>query len=708
LKLRTHLLLLAAGVLLPIAIFAALQARLLVNKEADTFRRSAVENARSVMTAVDTELRGSIATVSALATSRNLESGDLRAFHEEASRILSSQPGWMTVTLADPDGQQVVNTLVPYGQKLPVVGDRPSLERAVKAGTVSVGGVTTGVITRRAGVPIRIPVVSRQHTYVLTAFVGLEGFGDLLKAQRVPPAWRLGIVDANGYFVARLPDLPGETPAKAVLYERLKQSPEGWFQGRTSDDADTYIAYNTSDFSGWLAAIAIPTNEVETPRRRAMMSTAAGAVLALVIALAAAVLLSRRIAGPMSSLASGAEAIGRGEAFDVPTPGRVQEVHRVAEALRGAATAVKEREQALEAANSSKDEFLAMLSHELRNPLAAIVTSIHVLQRAHDRPDLVQQTCAILERQSAQMRRLVEDLLDVSRITTGKISLERSAMDLARAAERVVATWRSAGRLARHQIALDISSAWIDGDTTRIEQIISNLLDNSVKFTPEGGRITVRTCRRGAEALLEVSDTGAGLDESVQDSVFDVFVQGSQSIERSSGGLGLGLSIVRRLAVLHGGNAEARSEGIGRGTTVTVRFPASQPPQAAAPQPETPTRQPHNRDILLVEDNEDARVMLRAALELEGHTVRDAADGASALSLALEAPPEVAVIDIGLPDMNGYELAQRLRQSLQQNVRLIALTGYGQPEDKARALAAGFDVHLTKPVDQGSLRELIA
>ena len=707
LKLRTHLLLLAAGVVLPIAIFAALQAALLVRHEADTFRRAAMEQSRTLMTAVDAELRGSIATLHALSTSRSLEADDLAAFHEEAARVLMSQPGWITITLADPTGQQLVNPLIALGERLPVIRERETLERALKSGRPTVGGVTLGLSTDRPGVPIRIPITHGGRSRVLTAFIKLEAFDELLRAQRLMPDWRLGITDANGYFVARLPALPPGPPVRAVLYERLRQAPEDWFRGRTTDGSDTYVAYNTSTYSGWLAAIAIPAGIIEESGHRAMASMAAGLIFALLAALTLALLLSRRIAGPIASLAAGARAIGRGDALEVPTQQRVYEVNRVAEALREAAAAVNEREQALEAANRSKDEFLAMLSHELRNPLAAIVTSVQVLQRAHDRPEIVRQTVAVLDRQSAQMRRLVEDLLDVSRITTGKVSLDRAPLDLAATAERLVATWRGAGRFDRYEVALDLAPAWIEGDATRIEQIISNLLDNSVKFTPQGGRITVRTSRRGEHSLLEVTDTGAGVDEGLQRSMFDVFVQGGQSIDRSSGGLGLGLSIVRRLAMLHGGHAEAHSEGLGRGTTLKVYLPAIEPQVTAAPDAAPAARHSGKRDILLVEDNDDTRSMMRAALEFEGHTVRDAADGAAALALSRERAPEVAVLDIGLPGMTGYELAKRMREILGREVRLVALTGYGQPEDKARAIKAGFDAHVTKPVDHAALLDVI-
>src|SRR5688500_877249 len=221
-----------------------------------------MEHSRTLMTAVDAELRGSIATLHALSTSRSLDAHDLKEFHDDTSRVLKSQPEWITITLADPSGQQLVNPLIAFGEPLPVIQERETLERALKSGRPTVGGVTQGLTTRQPGVPIRIPIVRGERSYVLTAFIRLEAFGDLLRAQRLMADWSLGITDANGYFVARLPVVPPGPPVRAVLFETLRRSPEGWFRGRTTDGSDMYIAYNTSAYTGWLAAIAIPASIV--------------------------------------------------------------------------------------------------------------------------------------------------------------------------------------------------------------------------------------------------------------------------------------------------------------------------------------------------------------------------------------------------------------------------------------------------------------
>jgi CheY-like chemotaxis protein len=306
------------------------------------------------------------------------------------------------------------------------------------------------------------------------------------------------------------------------------------------------------------------------------------------------------------------------------------------------------------------------------------------------------------------MARLVGDLLDISRVAMGKVALERERFNLAEAAGSVLNVWRASGRLERHQLVHDIRPVWVDADRARIEQILSNLLDNAVKFTPAGRRISV-TLREEAEcAVLRVSDQGEGLAPETAERMFDLFVQGERGLDRAAGGLGVGLALVKRLTELHGGSVSAASAGVGRGATFTVRLPAVLPPApAAAPRPVERSPAPPRR-VLIVEDNDDTRQMLHEALAFSGHDVREARDGASALAAAAEARPDVALIDIGLPDVDGYEVARRLRAAPGgRRMGLIALTGYGQAEDQRRAFDAGFDAHLTKPVAPERLKQVM-
>ena len=361
---------------------------------------------------------------------------------------------------------------------------------------------------------------------------------------------------------------------------------------------------------------------------------------------------------------------------------------------------------AAERANRAKDEFLAMLGHELRNPLSAIGSAVAVLERL--RLDDLRGTRAtqIIARQTQHLARLMDDLLDVGRVVTGKITLERRAMDLLAASRRAVATLRAAGITERHDVAVDGRSVWVDGDTTRLEQVVTNLVSNALKFTPPGGTIRVWVGVEDDGAVLRVSDTGAGMSAELLPRIFDLFVQGDQPPERASGGLGIGLTLVRQLVELHGGRVEARSAGAGQGSVFTIRLPRAR--LAAGDGAGGRQATPAPCRILVVEDNADARDMLLALLSLERHDVVTAPDGPAGVDAALRLQPDVVLVDIGLPGLNGYEVARRIRATeAGRAMKLIALTGYGQREDMQQAREAGFDLHLVKPVEPRRLDEAL-
>ncbi len=285
----------------------------------------------------------------------------------------------------------------------------------------------------------------------------------------------------------------------------------------------------------------------------------------------------------------------------------------------------------------------------------------------------------------------------------GKIELVRTTIDVAAAVRRCLATLDSAHKLGQHVIGVEVEPVWIEADGVRVEQIVMNLLSNSLKFTPRGGSITVSVVREGHEAVLRVADDGAGIAPGLLPSVFELFVQGERNLDRPTGGLGIGLSLVRRLVELHGGRVDAASPGEGRGSVFTVRFPAlADAPLAPGPRVEAPAR-PSKKRILVVEDNADNREMMRLLLESAGHEVHEAGDGVGGVELAVQLEPDVVLVDIGLPGIDGYQVARQIRSKLRDRSRLVALSGYGQPKDKERAFAAGYDEHLLKPVDPARL-----
>ncbi len=380
--------------------------------------------------------------------------------------------------------------------------------------------------------------------------------------------------------------------------------------------------------------------------------------------------------------------------------------------LERQAKSLEEARSRAEEATRAKDEFMAMLGHELRNPLAPMRTALQLL-RAQGSTSREHQ---VLERQVTQLMRLVDDLLDVSRIASGKVELRKERFELSEVTARAVEIASPLLEQKLQVLTIQVPSQGIpiEGDSDRLAQVFSNLLTNAAKYSAARARIVLSAERKGDRAIVRVKDEGFGIEPHMLDAIFDLFTQQRQSADRSQGGLGLGLAIVRNLVTLHGGTVRAMSEGRGKGSEVVVDLPTSslelhaveaRPNEGAVAS--TRVTRPSER-ILLVDDNEDAAEMMSEILADLGYVVRTAPDGPSALVVAAEFRPQIALLDIGLPVMDGYELCRKMRAaSPAQSLRLVALTGYGQPSDKARSKDAGFDAHLVKPVDIGKLQLLL-
>jgi len=367
------------------------------------------------------------------------------------------------------------------------------------------------------------------------------------------------------------------------------------------------------------------------------------------------------------------------------------------------------RDQA-EAAHRRQNEFLAMLAHELRNPLAPIGMASALLGKTPNPSPELLNIKAIIDRQVGQLARLLDDLLDAARISSGKIELHKRpllvAVQLSNALETVQA--RLAERDQQLILNLPEQDLWISGDAVRLAQVFSNLLVNASKFTHNGGRIVLSAAAQGDNVMIKVIDNGAGIASDVLPTIFTLFAQGPRSLARSEGGLGVGLNIVRNVTEMHGGSVTASSLGLGHGSEFTVLLPIYAAPEQAGPAPQAvvPCL---SRHILLVEDNADASEMLKMVLCSEGHTVVPAFDGITGLALACSGAFDVLLCDIGLPGMSGYDLVRNMRVSVGQDVPFcVAVSGYGQAEDRALALAAGFDQHLVKPIDLATLLALVA
>ncbi|MGZ5031026.1 MAG: hybrid sensor histidine kinase/response regulator, partial [Methylobacter sp.] len=370
-------------------------------------------------------------------------------------------------------------------------------------------------------------------------------------------------------------------------------------------------------------------------------------------------------------------------------------------------------EQALKDAARRKDEFLAMLAHELRNPLAPISNAVAILKLTDLEPDQIARCTDMINRQVKHLARLVDDLLDVSRISRGLVELKKEPLEVRDFILSAVETSQPLIDTRRHIFSLMLppEPVWVKGDRIRLAQVVSNLLNNAAKYTEEGGHIELSVEASGREVGIHVSDNGSGIDPADLAHLFDLFYQADRNIDRSQGGLGIGLSLVHNLVEKHGGKVQAFSAGRGQGSEFVIRLPR----MLLSPSPSTSVAVEHTapsankRRILVVDDNRDVAESLALLLESEGHQVLTAFDGISALETARIERPDIILMDIGLPGLDGYAVAQALRQNHElERTMLIALTGYGQPDDRKKSSASGFDEHLVKPVDIEKLRELLA
>ncbi|MDY3551774.1 response regulator [Gemmata sp. JC717] len=371
--------------------------------------------------------------------------------------------------------------------------------------------------------------------------------------------------------------------------------------------------------------------------------------------------------------------------------------------------------EALREADRRKDEFLATLAHELRNPLAPMRNGVHLMSVGQPDGPARARTLAMMERQLGQMVHLVDDLLDVARFSSGKIVLRKERLELAPVLGTAVETSRPLIEVGRHELTVDVPAEplLLDGDRTRLTQIFANLLNNAAKYTPKGGRITLAAAREGERAVVRVTDNGIGISAEMLPQVFDLFTQVGSAVDRAQGGLGIGLTLVKRLVALHGGEIAAHSAGEGKGSEFVVRLPLVNRPAAAEPAasvaaPPEP-RLKGGAPVLIVDDNLDAAESLAELLEMKGHTVRTARDGAEAIRVLGTFRPRLVLLDLGLPGMSGYELAERLRDDpALSGVALAALTGWGKDEDRRRTKEAGFDYHFVKPADLSQVDAVLA
>jgi signal transduction histidine kinase/ActR/RegA family two-component response regulator len=728
-KLPVHLGLLTAAALIPVVVFSSLALGMLQGEHRAAAVRSIQETARAATLTVDREIHGAQASLRALGTSAALANGDLGAFHDAASRASAGMGGW--VILYDERGQQLVNTRLPFGDPLPMRSRPEQVIEVLDKNMPAVTPLTWGAAVQRHTIAVDIPVVlANGKRFVLSQHFFPEYFNLVFHQGVVPPTWIAGIFDRNGAAIARshrAAEFVGK-PAKEDTLAMILSGREGVLQHATRDEVEVFDSFARSNLSGWTVVIGAPVAEIEAQARQAIYVAAAGLLAALGFAVVAASVVARRLVRTIGAATDAAACLGAGQEVAPVDSSGVDEIDSLHRAI-GSAGAVLTRERAAradseaerarlleseqaaralaETQNRAKDQFLAMLGHELRNPLNAISGAISVIELHAANPAGQAHARAILRRQSEHLTHIVDDLLDLSRVMSGKVLLEKRPMDLAALVGACVDTVHATGRARGHQLTFESAPVWVDADPTRLEQVVTNLLDNALKYTPQGGQVAVQVGVDGEWAVLRVRDNGVGIAPSLLPHIFDVFVQGDNSLERTKGGMGIGLSLVQRLVALHLGAVSARSGGPGTGTEFVVRLPATVQ-RAALPAAALAAPSAQRCQVLLVDDQPDGLEMMTMLLEANGYQVLQAANGLDGLAAAQSQQPPVGVIDIGLPGISGYELARRLRADpATRAMLLVALTGYGMDEDRRRALEAGFDHHFAKPVNFAQLHAAI-
>jgi signal transduction histidine kinase/ActR/RegA family two-component response regulator len=721
LSLRHLLILLTAIGLLPLAALGAWSVHLAAEYHQSEQERALLDLARALSSAVDAELDGTVATLASMARTPALDDGDVRGFYPIARDQAMAQQEWLGVILADGAGRMLFRTTAPFDAPAQPIADPASLRLALVLRRPVIGHVARGKGGRPA-VPVRYPVIDAAgRAYVLTAVVQPDRIMRVVERQHVPAGSMITVLDGDGTIVARsrsgqydVGAVPGPTLARLI---RLN-GPEGVGPTVTIEGNAQTTAYTRLSRYGWTVAVGAPPAGWAGGPTQGVVWYGAGIVLSLALSIGLASVLARRIVRRIATLEAGAAALGAGADLAVPRS-RIREIDAMGAALRAAgahravheqergrlmdslAHALATREAALEQARQAgraKDEFLAVLGHELRNPLAPIAGALDLMDLRND--EASRRERGIMRRQVAHLKHLVDDLLDVSRIASGKLRIDFAPVDLAAIARHAVAARPD------QPIRLQAPDAlWVDGDDHRLTQVLGNLLSNAARFGSTDTRVVLDHAD-GAVRLV-VSDNGIGMHAGQAERVFEPFYQAPQPLAHHNG-LGLGLAIVRRIVELHGGRVSAHSDGPGTGSRFEVRLPPGAPAAAAAPAAVHAQAQPLR--VLVVDDNEDAAALTAAVLRHLGHDVKTAHTAMAALDVQAAWPPDAAILDIGLPDLDGYALAAAMRRAAGKPLRLAALTGYGRQAGVAAhspADAAAFDQHLTKPASVDDLRRAL-
>ena len=726
-RIRTLLVLMAMAVLLPVVLASVVALQKIRDGERAAALHALRETVRATTLIVDREAQGSLSALRALGNSEHLESGNFKAFYEQAAALNRMPDVW--TLLLDSEGRQVLNTILPFGTAPPPPVARERVAQVLSTQHPLATDLVLGPVTGKLQVTLYVPArAAGGHKYVVAQAFSVEHWRNIALAEQAPSDWIVAVIDRQGRFIARshkTAELVGR-PARPELVEAASKAGSGLIRHSTLEGIEAYDAFDHSALTGWTIAVAAPTELVDGPARRALLLALGGLALAVLAALLMAAAFGRRFILAIETAGQAAVALGNGQRPVVRSTALL-EVDALNKALLGAGelleaerrsrqAAESERErllasemsarEAAQAQNVAKDQFLAMLGHELRNPLAAISGAISLLEIGGMEPERAGRYREIIRRQNRHLAHIIDDLLDVSRLIAGKITLERQPLDLAQCATSCAESLGATERAAGFHIVVRAAEVWVDGDAVRIEQILNNLISNALKFSPSGGEVQVDVGPLGDRAVVTVQDFGAGMAQDLLPRVFEPFFQGPQPPNRTQSGLGIGLALVRQLAQLHAGDVSADSAGPGHGSRFSFWLPRIAAPLSHAPQGGQVVSS--KRTLVYVEDNEDARATMSELLRGDGYDVVEVPDGAGVVAAVLRTQPDAVLLDIGLPDIDGYEVARRLRANPStQLIPLIALTGYGQLRDREAATRAGFDVHLVKPVDAARILKAV-
>jgi len=589
-RLRWHLLGLIVAAVVPVLLFSAA----MIYKVADQQRaqlKSEIGDVTEVLAKdVDAFLLQTIAALEVLAVSNVMASDDLEGVYKLAQRVQRSHPDWANIVLVGPQGEHLLNLRVPFGARLPkLVNPDVYVESARSRQPRFSDLIPSGTLVNRTLTLVAVPVVRDDRVkYVLGVAYEAANWEGFLRS-RLPQGMQATLLDRHRTIIARTLDnerFAGKKPVRTFL-DAMDERPEGGLlRGPTLEGTDGFGAYRRMAFSGWTVGTFMPEEAIEGPVRASLAQLALGFAVLLGFGLAFAWLLGKRIARSIRQLADSVRSVGNGD-HPLSVDDRIAEVREAHQALGRAATLLAgrlAREQAaragLEAADKAKDAYLTMLAHELRNPLAPVNASLYVLEGEGLESGPARSALNVIGRQVGHLSRLLDDLLDVSRLASGKVELHREILNLDEVLRRAADDYLEIARQDDVELALELpeQALRVEGDPTRLAQIVGNLLQNSLRFTPAGGRIVLSLARAGASAEIRVRDSGAGIEPELLSRLFEPFTRGAQDSPRTRAGLGLGLAVVKGLAELHGGSVKALSAGAGKGAEFVVTLPARDAP----------------------------------------------------------------------------------------------------------------------------------